>query len=47
MSAGANVEAVQAMHAHAKASMTLEMYADLFESTSAAQSPYLRKHWRS
>ena len=31
MSAGANVKAVQRMLGHAKASMTLDVYADLFD----------------
>jgi integrase len=31
VSAGANVKAVQAMLGHAKASMTLDVYADLFD----------------
>jgi integrase len=31
VSAGANVKAVQRMLGHAKASMTLDMYADLFD----------------
>jgi integrase len=31
VSAGANVKAVQRMLGHAKASMTLDVYADLFE----------------
>ena len=31
MSAGANVKAVQRMLGHAKASMTLDTYADLFD----------------
>ena len=32
MSAGANVKAVQRMPEHAKASMTLDVYADLFDA---------------
>jgi integrase len=32
ISAGANVKAVQRMLGHAKASMTLDVYADLFDS---------------
>ena len=32
MSAGANVKAVQRMLGHAKASMTLDVYADLFDA---------------
>jgi integrase len=32
LSAGANVKAVQRMLGHAKASMTLDVYADLFDA---------------
>jgi integrase len=32
VSAGANVKAVQQMLGHAKASMTLDVYADLFDA---------------
>jgi integrase len=32
VSAGANVKAVQRMSGHAKASMTLDVYADLFDA---------------
>ena len=40
-SAGANVRAVQRMLGHAKASMTLDVYADLFDDDldSVADSP--------
>jgi integrase len=36
VSAGANVKAVQRMLGHAKASMTLDVYADLFDDDVAA-----------
>ena len=48
MSAGANVKALQRMLGHAKASMTLDTYADLFDddldAVAAAWMRPSRKH---
>ena len=45
ISAGANVTAVQRMLGHAKASMTLDTYADLFESDLDAAAENVGRLW--
>ena len=47
MSAGANVKAVQQMLGHAKASMTLDVYADLFDDDLEAVADRLDEIARS
>ncbi|HXL62374.1 MAG TPA: tyrosine-type recombinase/integrase [Mycobacterium sp.] len=45
VSSGANVKAVQRMLGHASAAMTLDVYADLFESDLAAVAENVAKMW--
>src|SRR6202011_2996106 len=45
ISAGANVKAIQRMLGHASAAMTLDVYADLFDSDLAAVADNVAKMW--
>ena len=45
IAAGANVKAVQSMLGHASAAMTLDVYADLFESDLDAVAESVGKMW--
>ena len=45
ISAGANVKAVQRMLGHASAAMTLDVYADLFDSDLDAVAESVAKLW--
>jgi integrase len=47
VSSGANVKAVQRMLGHASAAMTLDVYADLFDSDLEAVAQSVGKMWAS